>query len=564
MFRFLTWLLMWLFIAGNIYSAEVTYELSPPKVAENKDFKLTFSIKTFSEVEPFLTFIPNNLKILKKEVSKTSSESYNVNGKLKIRKKYNITYTLFSGSQGMKRIEQIMVDAGEGEQSIPSINIEVLSKPARPSKIFVEAVVDKEKLYKGEGLNVDYYVYISDEVEAIANGLDIREYPKLNNFIKRYIKKTIFVESVKYDGHMLKRSILYSARIYPQKTGTLKIDAIDVSVEYMSYQLGRGRTRVVDRFRSKPLSLEVVDLPDDNEKKNFSGLVGKHKFKLTTKKEKYFVNEPVELTLEVTGPGELEQLAAPKLFGGSNLEEFEVKTDLQELDEFSAKKIFEYVFLARNEITLPASNLEVSYFLPEENKYQYFSLPIPELIILGKSNNVMLETNHSNQAPQLDVKKQTAQTRLLDPVVWAGLVYPGDGDDISVKQIIIFSLGLINIVMLIMVLKYLFIRSTKKDDIDLLVLKLKKTGINYSDLHKLFSLLEKSNPASHLEDMVNKCDITDESRRYFLQLIEECVKRTYGNNEEYKEIKFNNKYFEELKQSIKNGNFKESGSNIRG
>ena len=554
---------MWSLIIGNLYATEVTYELNPSKVSENQNFKLTFTIKTFSELEPFLTFIPINLKILKKEVSK-SGESYNVNGKLKIRTNYNIVYTIFSGTQGIKRIEQIKVDAGEGEQSVQSINIEVASKPARPSKIFVEAVVDKEKVYKGEGLNVDYYVYISEEVEAIANGVDIREYPKLNNFIKRYIKKPMFVENVKYDGYMLKRSILYSARIYPQKTGTLKIDAIDISVEYMSYQLGSGRTRVVDRFRSKQLSLEVIDLPNDNKNKNFLGLIGKHQFKLTAKKEKYFVNEPVEVTLEVTGPGELEQLAAPKLFSGSNLEEFEVKADLQELNEQNAKKIFEYVFLARNEMTLPESNLDVSYFLPAENKYEYFSLAIPRLIILGKSNNSMLEVNNvPDQSLHPDDTKQVKQAPVSNLDDWSGLIYPGESSWVSLKLILIIFLGLINIVMLILVFKYWFNQSTNKDDIDLLILKIKNTGINYSDLHKLFSLTEKNNSASHLEDMVKKCDINDESRRYFLQVIEECVRRTYGNYEEFKDINFNKKYFEELKQSIKNGNIKESGSNIK-
>ena len=554
---------MWSLIIGNLYATEVTYELNPSKVSENQNFKLTFTIKTFSELEPFLTFIPINLKILKKEVSK-SGESYNVNGKLKIRTNYNIAYTIFSGTHGIKRIEQIKVDAGEGEQSVQSINIEVASKPARPSKIFVEAVVDKEKVYKGEGLNVDYYVYISEEVEAIANGVDIREYPKLNNFIKRYIKKPMFVENVKYDGYMLKRSILYSARIYPQKTGTLKIDAIDISVEYMSYQLGSGRTRVVDRFRSKQLSLEVIDLPNDNKNKNFLGLIGKHQFKLTAKKEKYFVNEPVEVTLEVTGPGELEQLAAPKLFSGSNLEEFEVKADLQELNEQNAKKIFEYVFLARNEMTLPESNLDVSYFLPAENKYEYFSLAIPRLIILGKSNNSMLEVNNvPDQSLHPDDTKQVKQAPVSNLDDWSGLIYPGESSWVSLKLILIIFLGLINIVMLILVFKYWFNQSTNKDDIDLLILKIKNTGINYSDLHKLFSLTEKNNSASHLEDMVKKCDINDESRRYFLQVIEECVRRTYGNYEEFKDINFNKKYFEELKQSIKNGNIKESGSNIK-
>ena len=554
---------MWSLIIGNLSATEVTYELNPSKVSENQNFKLTFTIKTFSEMEPFLTFIPINLKILKKEVSK-SGESYNVNGKLKIRTNYNIAYTIFSGTHGIKRIEQIKVDAGEGEQSVQSINIEVASKPARPSKIFVEAVVDKEKVYKGEGLNVDYYVYISDEVEAIANGVDIREYPKLNSFIKRYIKKPMFVESVKYDGYMLKRSILYSARIYPQKTGTLKIDAIDISVEYMSYQLGSGRTRVVDRFRSKQLSLEVIDLPNDNKNKNFLGLIGKHQFKLTAKKEKYFVNEPVEVTLEVTGPGELEQLAAPKLFSGSNLEEFEVKADLQELNEQNAKKIFEYVFLARNEMTLPESNLDVSYFLPAENKYEYFSLAIPRLIILGKSNNSMLEVNNvPDQSLHPDDTKQVKQAPVSNLDDWSGLIYPGESSWVSLKLILIIFLGLINIVMLILVFKYWFNQSTNKDDIDLLILKIKNTGINYSDLHKLFSLTEKNNSASHLEDMVKKCDINDDSRRYFLQVIEECVRRTYGNYEEFKDINFNKKYFEELKQSIKNGNIKESGSNIK-
>jgi hypothetical protein len=82
---------------------------------------------------------------------------------------------------------------------------------------------------------------------------------------------------------------------------------------------------------------------------------------------------------------------------------------------------------------------------------------------------------------------------------------------------------------------------------------MQKSGIEYSDFYKLIGRLTTSNNKDAMNEIIYNLPLTNDAQSYFLQLSDECVKNAYGNTVEQK-IQFDQRYFNELKKIIKNGN----------
>ena len=71
--------------------------------------------------------------------------------------------------------------------------------------------MSKTQAYIGEGIDVRYYLYSRAPVVQT----EFKSFPKLNGFIKRYHKIADREEAVEYEGIVYRRSLKYSARVYP-------------------------------------------------------------------------------------------------------------------------------------------------------------------------------------------------------------------------------------------------------------------------------------------------------------------------------------------------------------
>ena len=158
----------------------------------------------------------------------------------------------------------------------------------------------------------------------------LKEFPKLNKFIKRFHHINSPVEMVQYKGQVLKRILAYSARLYPEKVGPAVLDPMKISIQIIESDYG-GFGFGSQRYKNKDLSsprveVEVLPLPSEGVPASFTGLVGEHEFNLSVPKSKYLINEPIEIKLEVKGKGAVENYDAPTIFSDNNLEQFDTNT----------------------------------------------------------------------------------------------------------------------------------------------------------------------------------------------------------------------------------------------
>lgn len=282
--------------------AQVEVIVNPVEPVKDEVFDVKFKITTTSSAKPFISFTPSGLEVLEKV--DTPEYHYEIRGgigRAKTTKTIIYTYKMASAKGGYATLRDIVVDMGGQKLSHKNVRIKILSKRKEMPKIFARAEVSSDNVFLGEGVDVRYYVYSVNPIVQT----EIKAFPKLNGFIKRFHKVNEAEEAVRINGVVYRRSLKYSARVYPEKTGKLYIDPLRMVVQYAkgsSNPFG-GFGFGLGRFSKKSLNSEkkeitVKPIPAENVPPTFTGLVGEHHFKLSMQKNKFVVNEAIEARLE--------------------------------------------------------------------------------------------------------------------------------------------------------------------------------------------------------------------------------------------------------------------------
>ncbi len=367
------------------FADDLRVELNPPRPVAGEVFQVYFRIFTDSDEEPAVNFSPGNVEVVGKSNQGVSTRTVYSNGRLTVTREQTVVYELVAAKPGTASLRDITVQLGARTLRHPALSMTILAEPKETGDVFVMADVPKKNLYLGEGVLVRYYLYSKVPV----SNLDIKRYPKLDKFLKRFIQEPERTERVSVDGQLYMRSQIYAAKLYPEKSGELRIDPLHLSVTYPTSSLGDpfGAFGLSRDFKTKTLSSETVKLQvgplPAPVPPHFTGLVGAHEFNLQFGKSRLIVNEPLEIKLTVSGVGALENLEAPELLKHPGLEEFESNGDLKINDANSATKVFDYTFLAKENFSLPGKTVTLSYFDPETQRYVTTELSVPEVVVAG-------------------------------------------------------------------------------------------------------------------------------------------------------------------------------------
>ncbi|MGK0368030.1 MAG: hypothetical protein ACI9QD_001170, partial [Thermoproteota archaeon] len=382
--KYLTMTLLLTFVSST-WADSVDISIIPDKPVMNEPFKVIFKIETNSTQAPSISFNPYNVEVLGRERSGVSTRTTFINGRLKVSREVTYVYELTAGRSGTGRLDDIEIEIENKVVKHKRIRFNILRKALASKKYFVLPVVNKKRVFVGESIMVDYYVYSKSPIKDV----QVRKYPKLKSFLKRFMQKPMRIERIKHDGEMYQRVVAYSAQLFPDKAGKLYIDPIRIHFRYSKKGndpfggFGFGFAQL----RSKTLSstkvqIEVMTLPGDIPK-DYTGLVGNHQFMLKVGKSKYLVNEPIEIQLNVVGPGALENFESPSVIKNSNFEEFEANADLKLNQTEVATKIFNYTYLGRTKFNEKKHFITFSTFDPNTQSFKRQSVEFPALKIMG-------------------------------------------------------------------------------------------------------------------------------------------------------------------------------------
>ncbi|HET6253811.1 MAG TPA: BatD family protein [Puia sp.] len=260
--------------------------------------------------------------------------------------------------------------------------------------LFVRVQVDRNTCYVGEPIVATYKLYSRLNADS-----RVTKNPSLNGFsVYDMINPGTEAVSVeKLNGKPFTVHTIRKTQLIPLQAGSIDLDPVEIE-NTVHFIKGGGRQahHSGDRVRdmldqlsgednlgpaldenvtldTKPLTITVKPLPEENKPVNFNGAVGNFTIEASLANKSVAVQDEATLHVVVKGKGDLPVVTAPVVDWPAGVDAFDptAKEDVNKtVVPMSGSKTFDYIFTARDSgrYVIPAINL--SYFDPSSQTYK--------------------------------------------------------------------------------------------------------------------------------------------------------------------------------------------------
>ena len=383
--KFYIWLFVGLVALPNFaQEAVLTSSVSKNKLGLNQRLRIEFSINK----QGGDNFNPPNFTNFKVVggPSQAVSQSW-INGKVTFSQSY--TYILQPTTKGELLIGEASIEIGGKtikSEPIKIIVIDAVEIPKDPNdpnyvaeqNIHLVAEISKSNPYVGEGVYVEYRLYVSQNVSVYDTA--VTEAPKYNGFWNQDIAITGYpVKMGKYNGEDYRYIVLQKALLIPTRSGNLTIDPMKMDI-VIGVPTGRAdffgnviNKNIKREFTSAKKTVTPRNLPLEGKPADFTGAVGNFNFDVTLSKEVLKANESSQIKVVVSGKGNLKLFELPTVTTPAELEKYqperkEVVKISQDGIAGTISDLYTVVPQYKGKYKIPA--ISFSYFNPSEKKYK--------------------------------------------------------------------------------------------------------------------------------------------------------------------------------------------------
>lgn len=358
-----------------------TASLNKNKVGKNEQFTLTYTVN-----EDAGNFSPPNLADFSILSGPNSSSSTTIiNGK--VSKENSYTYYLRAKKTGIYTISSASILVNGRKVRSNNVTIQVLKSSPKQSNshspeakakenVFLELEFNNQNPYVGEQIVATYKLYFNQEIrspEIIENPNFIGFWHEDYELGENYPIKNEVKNGIKYQVATLKKVVLI-----PQRSGTLNVSAmeLDVPVYIPTNQrdfFGRRRSRAINLVCSTgDKNIKVKELPAAGKPASYRGAIGQFKFTTKLDRDSISTNESANLSLRVSGTGNLRMIELPNFDIPRDIESYEpkYKESIQvKKNGLTGYKREESLLIPRNKGSYKIPSLSFSYFDPSKEKY---------------------------------------------------------------------------------------------------------------------------------------------------------------------------------------------------
>ena len=255
--------------------------------------------------------------------------------------------------------------------------------------VFVELKTDKQEAYIYEEIIQSFKLYFQkglpiDDLDYVA--------ASTKNFLAEKLGEERRYEEVR-DG-ILYNVIELRTALFPLVSGIIKIPSASFKCNIIIRQQrnrgslfdefmgGGGRRYPVERS-TEPVKMTIKPLPVVGKPEGFTGAVGKYTMDVLAKPTKLKVGDPITLTINIRGEGNIqtigEPLLAPEGMKDFKAYNFEAKVTITGRGHgIKGEKLFNKVIEPQSEDSGVIPGISFSYFDPELEKYKTIThAPIP-------------------------------------------------------------------------------------------------------------------------------------------------------------------------------------------
>ena len=299
---------------------ELTASVSKNKLGVNQRLRIEFKINKHG-ADHFTPPNFQNFRVISGPIQ-SISQSF-INGKASYSQSY--TYIIQPRKKGEFLIPSASIQLGKKTLKSKPVKVIVLDAveiPKDPNdpnyiaqqNIHLVAEISKSRPYVGEGVYVEYKLYVSKNISV--NDFSVTESPQYNGFWNQDIKiNGLRTHLGTYNGEQYRYVVLKRALLIPTKSGRLAIDPMKMDI-VIGVPTGRGDffgnpiTRNITRsFASPRKFVNAKELPIEGKPESFNGAVGDFDFKVTASRNVLKSNESARVSVEVNGIGNLKLLS---------------------------------------------------------------------------------------------------------------------------------------------------------------------------------------------------------------------------------------------------------------
>lgn len=447
-----------LLIASFAYTQEAEFvaSVSKNKLGVNQRLRIQFSINK-QGADHFTPPNFNNFKIVAGP-SQSISQSW-VNGKASYSQSY--TYIIEPTQKGEFTISSASIKL-EGKtlktDPIKVIVLDAVKLPKDPNdpnyiaqqNIHLVAEVSKSRPYIGEGIYVEYKLYVSQNISV--NDFSVTETPQYNGFWNQEIKVNgLPIRTGIYNGEQYRYVVLKKALLIPTKTGKLSIDPMKMDIvigvptgrsDFFGNQITRNITRT---FQSAKKIIVPKELPGKGKPNDFSGAIGDFSFDVSTSRNTLKANETALVSVNVKGKGNLKLFEIPEIKTPAELEVFspeqrEKVTVLPNGIRGTVSKEYTVVPQYKGKYKIP--NVSFSYFNPDTEKY--YTITSEDLFIDVLEGKELVTNSDKNSPIKKDVLTTGKNFRYIQTkTTFSAIKEPDFYQSISFYLLLILPLAMI-------------------------------------------------------------------------------------------------------------------------
>lgn len=364
---------------------QVSYELN----GDGKDFKSP-NFNNFEVIGGPFSSTSSSIQVINGSVSRTNTQTYSFH--LRAIKEGHFTLPQASITVDKKRVtsEPLEIDVVASSNGDNGSSTSSQTKTALNNKeVFLEAVPNKKKVYLGEQIVLTYKIFFTIPISQ----LSISGAPSYTGFWTKDITNnngSLQQSSIIRDGQQYNVATIQEIVLFPQKTGELTIDPLNISClaqirqernrsrgydpfeDFFGDVMGSSYTNIRKEIKSQPIKIEVEPLPNNDKPSDFKGAVGQFTFTSKIDKTELKANEAFTFTLTVSGKGNIELLELPKPAFPPDFEVYDPKITSSIKDNalgISGSKKAEYIVIPRVSGKFDIKGTSFSYFDPSLRKY---------------------------------------------------------------------------------------------------------------------------------------------------------------------------------------------------
>lgn len=414
----LTFLLFFVLSTTITFAQSFVASVSPNPVPEGERFRLTFTVNAEGK-----NFRPPTFKGFSILAGPSQSSNFQMmNGRTSYQ--FSFTYECQAGKKGDYVVDAATIQVGNNTIKSNPLTIrvveasEALKQKRQQEKNEQESLNDqamkiikdnlmlkvsasKQTVYQGEQISLYFKLYINQTLNLINIGFS--KAPSYNGFWSQELsEKEQKTEYEKIDGAVYKTISFKKVILYPQQSGKLTIDPMELNSKVRLQVQGgqRNRRSIFDDFfdnssyrdfdyilKSQPLTINVLPLPA-NAPSDFTGGVGKLNMEAWLDKTKTVANEPVTLKVKISGDGNLKLIEQLKVNFPQGFEAYDPKTadnTTVTIAGTTGNKVFEYLAIPRTPGKYKIGPISFSYF--DLAKKDYITITSKEFEIeVGKGD----------------------------------------------------------------------------------------------------------------------------------------------------------------------------------